>query len=61
MDGDGVITILDLAKVAAHFGASIAVPLPPGWIWVPLYDVDGDGHITILDLAKIGAAFGVHC
>jgi Dockerin type I domain len=61
MDGDGKITILDIAVVAAHFGASIAVPLPPGWTWVPKYDVDNDGHITILDLARIAAAFGFTC
>jgi hypothetical protein len=61
MDGDGKITILDIAVVAAHFGASTTVPLPPGWTWVPKYDVDNDGHITILDLARIGAAFGFTC
>lgn len=61
MDGDGVISILDLARVAAHFGATIAVPKPPGWVWVPLYDVDSDGAISILDLARIGAAFGFAC
>ncbi len=61
MDGDNVISILDLAKVAAHFGSSIANPLPPGWIWLPLYDVDNDGSLSILDLARIGAAFGQAC
>jgi hypothetical protein len=61
IDGDGVISILDLSKVAAHFGSTIAVPKPPGWVWVPGYDVDHDNTISILDLARIAAGFGLHC
>ncbi len=61
MDGDGVISILDLSKVAAHFGSTIAVPTPLGWIWLPLYDTDSDGSISILDLASIAAGFGLTC
>lgn len=61
MDGDGVISILDLVRVAAHYGSTPTVPLPPGWIWVPLYDVDGDGTISILDLVRIAAGYGQTC
>ncbi len=61
MDGDGVISILDLVRVAAHYGSTLAVPKPPGWIWVPLYDVDGDGTISLLDLIRIAAGYGLTC
>ncbi len=61
MDGDGVVSILDLTRVSAHFGATIAVPVPAGWIWVPLYDIDGDGAISILDLVQIASEFGMSC
>lgn len=61
MDGDAQVSILDLALVSAHFGATIAVPIPAGWIWNPLYDIDGDGAISILDLTRIASEFGISC
>ncbi len=58
MDGDCAISILDLAKIAAHFGSTLAVPKPLGSAWIPYLDVDHDNAISILDLARVGAAFG---
>jgi uncharacterized repeat protein (TIGR01451 family) len=51
VDGDGVVSILDLSKVAQAFGQHIP-PAPAR------YDQDGDGVITILDLSRMAQKFG---
>jgi hypothetical protein len=60
VDGDGVVSILDLSKLAAHFGATDAVPKPAGWVWNPRYSQDADNVISILDLSKMASVFGQH-
>ena len=60
LDGDGVVSILDLSKLAAHFGATDAVPKPPGWVWNPRYSQDADNVLSILDLSKMASVFGQH-
>ena len=49
---DGVINILDLTLVAAHFGTTPAAdqPLNP--------DVNGDGTVNILDLTRVASHLG---
>jgi outer membrane protein assembly factor BamB len=51
VDSNGVISILDLAKVAAYFTQTVP-PAPAR------YDQDGDGKISILDLTKMAQFFG---
>jgi Ca2+-binding EF-hand superfamily protein len=51
VDGDGVVSILDLSRVAQSFGQ--AVPPAPA-----RSDQDGDGVITILDLSRQARVFG---
>ncbi len=53
IDGDGVISILDLSRVARDFGK----PIPPA---DPRNNQDGDTLITILDLAKQASVYGHH-
>jgi hypothetical protein len=52
-NGDGVISILDLARVAAYFAQSVP-PAPAR------YNQDGDGKISILDLTKMAQFFTQH-
>ncbi len=47
MNADGVINILDLTFVAAHFGGTNAEA-----------DVNGDGTVNILDLTLVAQNFG---
>ena len=55
IDLDGMVTILDLSKVAGWFGNTINASVSdPRWEG----DMDGDGHITILDLSAMAANFG---
>jgi sugar lactone lactonase YvrE len=55
IDLDGVVTILDLSKVAGWFGNTINPSVAdPRWEG----DLDGDGHITILDLSAMASNFG---
>jgi hypothetical protein len=55
IDLDGMVSILDLSKVASWFGntinASVSDPRSEG-------DMDGDGKITILDLSAVASNFG---
>ncbi|HYM14624.1 MAG TPA: hypothetical protein VEZ14_03630 [Dehalococcoidia bacterium] len=53
VDGDGVVTVADLGKLALSFGQTIP-PAPPR------YDQDGDNRITIADLGKQALVFGQH-
>ena len=50
VDGDGVVSILDLSNVASQFLQSI----PPG---NPRFDQDEDGSLSVLDLAIIAEDF----
>ncbi len=50
VDGDGVVSILDLALVAGDFLQTVP-PAPAR------YDQDGDGVISILDLAQMAGVF----
>jgi sugar lactone lactonase YvrE len=55
IDLDGVVSILDLSKVAGWFGDAInPSPADPRWEG----DMDGDGHISILDLSAMASNFG---
>lgn len=51
LNGDGVVNILDIVKVAIKYGQSG----PPGWI---VEDVNRDGYITILDIVTIAIHYG---
>jgi pimeloyl-ACP methyl ester carboxylesterase len=53
VDGDGAVSILDLAKVAVYF----TQPIPPA---PARYDQDGDNKISILDLARMAQVFTQH-
>jgi len=53
LNKDGVINILDIAIVAAAYGAT---PQHPSWN--PIADVDKNGIINILDVAKIAIDYG---
>jgi Dockerin type I domain len=53
VDGDGAVSILDLAKVAQYF--TQAVPPAPA-----RHDQDGDNKISILDLARMAQVFTQH-
>ena len=48
--GDGVISILDLTRIAAYFGQAV----PPA---SARYDQDGDATISILDLTRAASFF----
>ncbi len=50
--GDGVVSILDISKVASKFGlAEYEGP----------EDVTGDGAVSILDISYVAAWFGENC
>ncbi len=53
VDGDGVISILDLTMIASKFLQSVP-PAPAR------YDQDGDGKISVLDLTRVAAFFTDH-
>jgi hypothetical protein len=53
VDGDGVVSILDLAKVAQYF----AQPVPPA---PERYKQDADSVISILDLTRMAQVFTQH-
>ncbi len=48
---DGVVSLLDLAKVALQFASNV----PPG---NPRYDQNADSKINLIDLAKQAQSFG---
>ena len=48
VNGDGVVNILDLTRVASHFGEQGQNDA----------DINGDGIVNILDLVQVAAAFG---
>jgi hypothetical protein len=55
VDLDGIVTILDLSKVAAWFGQTVSrSPIDPRWEG----SMDNDGSISIPDLSAIAANFG---
>lgn len=49
---DGVINILDLTLIAAHFGTTLAADQALNT------DVNGDGTVNILDLTLVASHFG---
>jgi hypothetical protein len=53
VDGDGAVSILDLAKVAVYFTQSVP-PAPAR------YSQDADSKISILDLTKMAQVFTQH-
>ncbi|WP_261807718.1 cohesin domain-containing protein [Paenibacillus sp. N3.4] len=53
VNGDGAVTVGDLAIVARYYGKSSA---DPDWDQVKIADVNGDGKIDITDLAIIARA-----
>jgi lysozyme family protein len=50
LNGDGKITIGDLAIVAVHYGKTSA---SPDWELAKKADINGDGVIDVKDLAAI--------
>ena len=52
VNADGVINILDLTLVAAHFGTTPAADQTPN------PDVNGDGTVNILDLTRVASHLG---
>lgn len=52
LDGDKVISILDLSREASRFGQIATLPAK---------DLDGDGLISILDLARMASSFLHSC
>ncbi len=55
IDLDGVVSVLDLAKVASWFGNPVDPnPSDPRWEG----NMDGDGTISILDLVAMAANYG---
>ncbi len=53
VDGDGAVSILDLAKVAQYFTQSVP-PAPER------YKQDADNVLSILDLTRMAEVFGQH-
>ncbi len=53
LDGDGDVDIVDIQKVAAHYGSQEGDP-----DWDPKYDIDGDGDVDIVDVQKVAAWYG---
>lgn len=57
-DGDGVISILDLSKVAQKFGLSVpAIPTVGLDAGIQRLNQDGDSQISILDLSRVALYF----
>ncbi len=55
VDLDGVVSILDLSKVASWFGQPVnPSTTDPRWEG----NLDGDGSISILDLSAVASNFG---
>jgi len=52
-DGDGIINILDVVRVAKAFGSSLGDPA-----WNPWVDFNQDGKINILDICPLARSFG---
>jgi len=53
VDGNRIVNMLDLYKIALDYGATIGQPN-----YVPNYDVDGNGIINMLDLYIAALHFG---
>jgi len=53
LDGDGDVDIVDIQKVAAHYGIKEGDP-----DWDSTYDIDGDGDVDIVDVQKVAAWYG---
>ena len=60
IDGNGIVNILDLSIVAAHYNATSSNPLGPP-TYVAAYDINGDGRINIIDLASVAAGYRQTC
>lgn len=54
LDGDGFVSLQDLAFLLAHFGTPSGATYDDG-------DLDGDGDVELQDLAILLANFGVQC
>jgi tetratricopeptide (TPR) repeat protein len=54
VDLDGVVSILDLSKIASWFGNPVGDSTDPRWEG----NMDGDGSISILDLSAAAANYG---
>ena len=52
VNADGVVNILDLTLVAAHFGKTLAADQAPN------PDVNGDGAVNVLDLTLVASHLG---
>jgi hypothetical protein len=49
-NGDGKVSIGDLAMLATHYGKTTAAP---DWNLVKIYDINDDGEIGLIDLATM--------
>ena len=53
LNGDGVVNIIDIYKVAKAFGSK---PGDPNWN--PIADLDENGIVNIIDIYKVARDFG---
>ncbi len=56
INGDGMVSIIDVATVAFHFNTDSTMP---GWL--QLVDLNGDRRITIVDVAIVASDFDMIC
>lgn len=54
LDGNGVVDLVDLATLLAHFGTGSAATFEDG-------DIDTDGDVDLTDLATLLSYFGSNC
>ncbi len=54
LNGDGVIDLLDLSQLLAHFGTLSGATYEDG-------DLNGDGAVDLLDLSELLIGFGSSC
>ncbi len=56
LNGDGTVTIVDIATMATAFGSTRGPP--PSANWNVAADIDNDGDVDIVDIAKAAVYFG---
>ena len=52
LNGDGTVTILDIARIAVAFDSTPASPN-----WNAAADIDNEGHVNIVDIARAASYF----
>jgi hypothetical protein len=56
LDGDCVITVVDIMLVVARWNTSEGDP-----DYDPAYDLNGDGYIDVADIMKVASDWGTAC